>query len=553
MRKVPYLYVAMLILIVCMLIPWVVGIVFERNFLSLVEAVNQDSRVEISILEYKRGWLHSHATLKLSLAKDSLVTKTNPTKPLTFIVKEKIIHGPIVYDGVHHSIHFGYALIQSVFHVAEKMNNALPENKNDIGFMQAEAVSKFNGKWKGYIHIPTLNFTTAVGKINLLGLDAEYRLTIRDNLFKHLIVEAKGGTLSLKIDPQFKNISQVTVQPMKFTFDVLHDKKGLWSGNSSVFVPGVSLRRPDGKSYSTDKMTINNKYGMSDGIFYETNVSINIANLKTPSINLQLVPKLQIWLSANNLNGQVFYDHITNLVKGADDAMAILDLKTIEKLLSQSFSVTSILNSEIVMTTQNGELNVKATTKLQPNSPSLSSFNSIINNSLTSATITASIPLTVKIIKIYDETFLNTAPIGDVANTNSNGNIEPQNGMFDALLVQFLKTDKIKIRKAVEITELEKNKFPLRIFSMKLDELGVPPDVAEQLKKIYESSVAASPEMNKTEEKDIRKMIISDQAAQQLIADLEQVGGIVKGDDKTYTTTLTSADGVVKLNGWKIN
>lgn len=554
MRKALFVLMVVLILVIGMLIPWIVGIEFERTFLSLVAEVNQDSRIQISILEYKRGWLHSHARLKLAMAKDDLLPKTNPAKPLTFLVNEKINHGPILYDSFHHGIHFGYALIQSFFYVAEKINNTLPENQLDAGFMQAQAVSKFNGRWIGHIHIPTLNISTPFGKINLMGLDSEYRIRIRDNLFRYFYIETQAATLSLKIDPQINSISQITVQPMKFKFDILHDRMGLWSGNASLFVPGVSLRRSDGKSYSTDKLIINNRYGMRNGIIYETNLSFITYNLKTPSSNMQLIPKLQIWLSANNLNGMIFYDHFADLIKWYDTELKNFDLKILEQLLSQSFSVNSLLNSEISAATQHGNFNLKTTTKLQPNSPDLTSFWSIVNNSVTTGTLAVSTALAIKIIKIYDEAFLNTTTIGEVVDTDTSKNVSTQttNGEFDNLIVQLLKQDKIKIQKAVEILELEKNNFPLHVFSTKLDALGLPTNVADQLKRTYESSVMLDPDV-KIEDKDIRTTIISDKAAQQLISDLLQIGGIRKGEDNTYNTAITISDGMVKFNGWKIN
>lgn len=556
MQKKRYLFVAIFILFLFGLIPWLDGIQFKRDFLELINIVSQDNRIKIDLLEYKRGWLHSHAKLRVTFVNTGLTNlpQINLTAPISFIVEENISHGPIVYDHFQKELVFGYASIQSILQLSDQASTSLPENIKSETIMQIQTISKMNGHWVGQVHIPALSFSMPIGKINLLGFDWDYRITVRDDRIKHLIVDLKTGTLSLKVDPKYRYISQINIQPIKYHSDSLHDVQGLWSGNSTLFTPGISIERPDGKSFSTDKIVINNKFGVSGVTFYETNLSINISNLKTPSQIIASIPTLQIWLSANSFSAQGIYDYMTFFNDKTPEAIKNVDLKTIEKLMANTVTSASILNTDISIATILGDATLKSKTTLQPNASMPTNVSDILDNSFTTATVTSSSPLAIKIIKMYDELFLNTASVGEINNASEeNKTEENSDNVFDNQIVQYLKQDKIKLLKAIEIVELEKNKFSFNVFSTKLDELNVPPEIAFHLKKIYQSKVKDEKKANKASKQDIRQMIISDKAARQLIDDLEQVGGVTKDSNNNYNTTITISNGVVKFNGWTVN
>lgn len=539
MRRRFYLFLLVLgISIVIM--PWVAGVYFKHHYLQVIDLVNQDGRIKIDLLSYEKGWLHSHAKARITFIKSAITNlpQVNLTAPVTIIIEEKISHGPILYDHIQKNLVFGYANIQSTILPNEKNLPAYAEVETAKGIIEIQTLVKLHGRWVGDIHIPAINVALPIGKIHMLGLDCDFKMTVRDNYIKHLVIEMKTGTISINVGVKNPLFTQMVIQPLKYDTDSLKDKNGLWSGNITLFTPGVSITTNQGKNITTDNIVINNKFGIIGSTFYATNLAINISNLITGNPVLPSLPALHVYLSADNFSANGIYNYLTFIKQQTPEALQKLDFKMIEKLIFNTITNTSILKADVSADTLLGGFTLKSNTSLQPHSAVPNTMTEAIDNSITTATVTASTGLTTKIIEVVNAGF---ATEGNVAS----GSTIINDNLFHAQLVQLLKQNKISVTVALRIAQLEERQLPVETFAAKLKDFQLPSDVMNNLVNIYRDSLRASANnVGSAENK---------AATQQILDDLEQLGGLKRDNDNNYNTTITFSNGALKLNGWVVN
>src|SRR3990167_5852879 len=117
---------ALLLLIAVLLTgPLVSGILFRESYSKLLSSYHSQNNVQITMVDYQRGWFNSDVTLKVVVKKDAdlqnglktLNILTNNLPPAyEFIIQQHIQHGPIMYRNIRYlpSL-FGMVAIQNNF------------------------------------------------------------------------------------------------------------------------------------------------------------------------------------------------------------------------------------------------------------------------------------------------------------------------------------------------------------------------------------------------------------------------------------------------------
>lgn len=562
MRKKSYLAMVLGALFLIALIPWFDGLIFKHNYFKLIDLLNQDNRVNIRVLNYSGGWLHSHAKLQVTLINSSL-TNIQPihlTDPITFVVDQNIAHGPILYDEMHTRIILGYANIRSNMIVTDKTNQTnLPVNKTHEGIMQMQLLARIGGRWLGYVRIPAITFALPIGNVNLLGLEGSFRIKVDEDRINRMVFDVKTGTISINSDGKSPYFSQLNIQPIKYRTDSMLDLNGLWSGNSTLYTSGATLVRTDKGRFSADKIVINNKFGISGDTFYETNLAFNIYNFKTPNQALPDVPTLNIYISAHNFSAKGIYEYLNFFREQTAEAIKKVNFDTIAALLLHTITPSSVLKIDINMDTSLGGFTSKSSTSLQNTIKLPKSFSDIFYNSQTNATVTSAPRLLLGVINIIDDytgqLTVDTKKIPEQAvkpPVSSEDPLVSDNENFNTQIVTLLKEDRLSLDTAMKVVALEKIKLPIALFSNQLDLLKLPTSVASDLKKAYRDHANQNTVVIEKNAKNPDRLL-SDQTAQQLIDDLDKVGGIKKDSNQNYTTNLTITDGVWKLNGWIVS
>jgi len=84
--------------------PFIYGIIVKNKYYEVVSIIKKDYDVDIKVINYKKGWFNSEATLEISDANRS-------NKPV--LLQQTLDHGPIVYDDNTNSYKLAAAAIVS--------------------------------------------------------------------------------------------------------------------------------------------------------------------------------------------------------------------------------------------------------------------------------------------------------------------------------------------------------------------------------------------------------------------------------------------------------
>lgn len=408
LRKVS-IYILIIFFIIIGITPWIDGVIFKRNFFHLIELINQESHLQINVAEYHKGWFTSHAKLLISLDTTQL-TQTSLTDPTHFTTYVTITHGPIIYHSYEKKVELGYANVQTFIHISEELEALLlgrRSNLEDTGIMQVNTLATFNNNWYGTVQMPVLvlsnKWIELFGKLTVDGLRGEFRIRTRDNQIRRVRTTFEIGAITLD-SPTSMVVSKVSIQPLTYTYRVGHERTGLWSGNSSLFTPNISIVRRDGSTIILDKLAINNAFGMGSGILYNTNLSINLDNLTTAMPMLPTLSKLHIIFSANNFSSQGFYDYLAFLQKKSTVLAESINVDTLINLLVHTIIPISSFYSDVTADSSLGSLAIHSKTIWQTNAPKPNALNDVMKNSYTEIYCSVAGNIVSKIIEFYFDT-----------------------------------------------------------------------------------------------------------------------------------------------------
>lgn len=399
--------VIFLIVVFIALIPTLFGVLFKYNYLNLIAAINQDQRVNIEVLEYHQGWLTSTAKVKITLHHNDFPSEqpgdaaTGLNGALTFVLDEHIIHGPIIYDKVLHQTKFGYAMIESELHLAQPLEAALLGKGKDDGILQFSLLANFDGDWHGQLQFPIMTFYIQnIGRLIWYGLNGDFKIIVKINQVKHVVVAMQIGSIIMLGDAQNSIVNQLNINPLTYDYDTAHESSGLWSGNTTIYTPGIYLKRPDGSMLTLKEVNINSSFGMTSKTFYNTNVALNIEHLDMPGAVIAQLSQVHVMLSANDFSSQYVNEYLQFFKSMTKEEIMNLNASTLQKLLIHTVIPSSYFYVDASANTSLGVFSAHAKISWKPKAPLPNSFADVIANSETTIDVTASTPMVEKIIEI---------------------------------------------------------------------------------------------------------------------------------------------------------
>lgn len=540
-RRIYYIIFAILLLIG--LTPWVDGILFKKNFRHMIEVINQDNRVKIEILEYHQGWISSDARVRITLAGKGITNlqqmnlpNFNFAIPTSFILEEKIQHGPIIYNSHESALQLGYAYV----------HNTLLTDHAQTNLIQIDILSGFNNKWKGQFVVGAASFSLpSLSKIEIADLKGKFTLFLDNESITRIKTTLETGTISITGDTQNTVLKQLIIQPIKAQYDAVHEMSGLWSGSSSIYTPGFTLTQADNANFIVEKFAITNTFSVGENTFYNTNLAIFMKTVTSPSYTIPSFSKLQIILSAKNFSTKALNDYINFMKSTSPEELKNIDLNKIESLLAHTITPRTTLEGNVSSDTSLGSFAYRSKTKWPANTPLPNTFNDIVTNSFTKARLKLSNLLVVKLLNIYGDQITATTDAqvkkykeqAKVLEEKYFSNQRASNDNdFRQRVNQLLKQGKISLSQSLQIMALAKQNQPQAVFSSNIDQLNLPSEIKAQLKAIYTSELESA-----------KSPAISDKTSQ-LISDLISIGYLKKdGDD--YISKMTAEHGIWQIYG----
>lgn len=322
--------------------PLINGLIFKYKYYQFVDIINKENRVNIRIIDYHWGWFNSTATIKVSL-QDSMTAKNQVLKKFSYLIDEKISHGPIIFHGLQDRINLGYATIHSNIQLAQSI-----ENIKSSEAAQVDSLAEFNGNWHTQINIPALTIILQkIGRINWDGFNADIEFKIKNKRVKHMSIESHFGAFIMNMDSPDNLIKQISIQPITSQSNTLHEKIGLWSGNATIVIPEAAIVQNNGDTVSLNNSNIISEYGVTPDTCYNSTLALTIQTVKIPNEMLPSVTNLSIKTSVNNLRIDQLIDYLLLFVSDTNAVIKNIDATTFEKLFAQTIMPSSNLSADI--------------------------------------------------------------------------------------------------------------------------------------------------------------------------------------------------------------
>ncbi len=541
MRKSIY-YFLILFLLIIVSIPLIDGILFQKNIVKLVETINQDHRVKIEILEYYRGWFSSQAKIKVTLSSKDVnylsqttMLEFHPTASISFILEEKIKHGPVIYD--NQDLQFGYANIQSKLII----------DHTKVEFMRIDILSAFNNVWRGRFSTSPWHFSLPyINALSVESFNGEFNLRLGKKGIKHIKTNTQLGPITIEFNDESPFIKRIVIQKIKSEYDAVHKRNYTWSGQSSTYTPGMIITTVTGNEFVIDKLVSNNTFSAAGNTLYSINVTLSIQNLTSPTYTIPAFSSLQIILSATNFNTKSLTDYLNTIQSKSPTELTNIDLKEIETVLTSMVTPISLIKGTVTSDTSLGSFTSRFKTILPDGTPLPKTVGEISTDSETTIVIKMSNLLVMKLLSIYGEQITATNKELDTVRQQTiaqeKENFKNQNTSSQTPLKQALdglvNLNRITSDLALHILSMAKQKQTLITFSSNLDQLNLPFNIKNQLKLIYQIQLETT------------KTITLDKNDKQLMDDLLSIGYLRKEPDKDeYSSKIIFKEGKIFISG----
>lgn len=275
------LFVIVLLAIALGLSPLLTGVMFKKVYMQQVAYYQQQlakSNVKLEVVDYKSGWFHSTARLRLTDLNKSDSTTLIPQ--VTSEVDSYIDHGPLVRNPKTGSLTLGYADVNTNVHLPAFIEGFLRDKTK--GALQIKSLVKFNGKtWLNHYEIPAV---VLGNNFKWDGLKGDATVYYSENEPMDIDATFTIGATSLNPPATMAKIPQASTQPITISVQAAQQPLNLWNGTSSLMTDGAKINWQNGNAISIGRLEIDGKYGLNDEkTLYNYNVDSTLASLVLPS------------------------------------------------------------------------------------------------------------------------------------------------------------------------------------------------------------------------------------------------------------------------------
>lgn len=538
MKKFVY---SVLILLVCFaFIPWIDGLYFQHQFNHLITALNQDNRIRVNVIDYRRGWLHSHIKLSTII----VTSKTTSSTPIVLMFDEIITHGPLIYN--KGQFFPAMAMIESKI----ILNKAGPSP----GSVQITSIATFNGHWDNHISIPSMSIPfPAGGKLSWQGLEGHSDLKVKNDQIESIKSQFIFGLLSASSTLP-ANVS-LTIQPITFSYQAKRHPIGLWIGHAEVLIPYFSFQNPAGKSILIQKFNFNTTSKVTANIFYDSTQKLTLQTLSLPEDIISSISPAALTITTSHLSAKGIVD-LTHFLQNTNlDAMSTDDFQN--QLLirtSQLITPTSTLTCDASFSTAFGNFMLIGKIANMIPSQSTSLFD-LAKTGAIHVDMRIAVPLANKIFESYFQTLASERALKpNDQSIEMLPDISPKNQSTDQVRVekfndsiaQLMKEGKLPLESSIKIMTLRNQELSPDAFNLELEKLHLEPAIMTQINSLYLQMLADQ----KVAEAQI-KLSPMDKTKNTFDEWLAQGYLLQVGND--YTLSLVLENGVLKLNDKIIN
>lgn len=275
MMKKRYLIIAVTITLVILasifLFPLGIGFLVEKEYPQIAQTFSKTDDIQVSVLNYHRGWFHSTATIKVLFTKPSLIPLNKwlvkqQGNPIEIVVKQDIAHGPWLMANsskFSDKFYIGQALIKS-------------DINPEFGKIDAIAVLKIMGDTLFLLNADAIQYQQQQGvAVMVKGLNAHV------NFARNL--KAFQGEINLPhIFFSDKKIEQ-EIDDLKAQFNLRADSHGLFLGEQKIEIGTMRLNAAPDSNLELKKLLLQSySKAVKSKVSYQIHASLE--NLQSANV-----------------------------------------------------------------------------------------------------------------------------------------------------------------------------------------------------------------------------------------------------------------------------
>lgn len=267
-----------LIAILLAIAPYVTGIWIQHNYLSLLSKLDSNTKIDVQVIQYNRGWLSSNAIVKITFPESILPPSMNSSASLTLPLT--IMHGPVIFD------------IQSwrktKLAIAEIISAIPTSNGTNVNL---ETLVKVNRDAALRIYGNDIQLADAQLQINIKNLDINTDVTQHYGRFS---TNAMIGSISSRSVNNPANTSPTTVQLSGISIRGFASHQGLlWLGNRTINVALIQAQSANTQLKMSDFELSARQFMQNDALNLKLinsihDVSFNQSQLSNFKLNFSL-------------------------------------------------------------------------------------------------------------------------------------------------------------------------------------------------------------------------------------------------------------------------
>lgn len=300
MRKI-MIGLAVFIMVVLFLGPFVVGVWFEKDYRYLISSYHSDENIHIAILDYQRHWFSSDLILEIEVNQKYLQkwieTEKLPNQNPKILIQQHVQHGPIILHYKQNiSNILGLAALQNKIIVSPTVNTFF--SLLGVSHVKLESVTfaSFLGNYFNHLLISGLNISNSDIEAGIKDITADFWIFPKQNRF----------TGELELTHFFvKNTDDLLSIPhVKIKLDQYLDKHDVLLGSGSINLSEILFKETDEKDIRITDLSVDG-FTQADDDFLNANRKIKIKNIE---IEGQLIGPVEMEVSFNQFYLPAIHD-----------------------------------------------------------------------------------------------------------------------------------------------------------------------------------------------------------------------------------------------------
>jgi len=482
-------------------IPWADGWLFKKKYLEFIEAINNDTSLNIQVTSYRLGWLSSDVVMDVTNKKASADELSNRLLNHHFTIKDHIQHGPLFFNSLYHlpKVDFAY-IFESVF------------NTHSQKIIDIQTKATFSGHFISQIEVPGFERLISLVKLTWEGLKGNTDCSTQKYHLNHCQGYFAIGSFIVK-----SLLGELYFPKSSYQSEMSLDSRGFWNGSQTFLIPFITL---DILNYDIKSMDFNSsqRFGVKDNSYY---VGIEMTLQEIATADVRIAPlNLKIELTGLNLNAlQTFMKKNPSQIK---------------QLLPYIVTPDTLFSGNLNIGTNHGKCMVSGKSQLSKKIFPIKNVNGLVNNINYEINIQIDKNLVDYIIELSE---------AHSAVTNV-----PEEELFQKQIALLQEQKLISVYAASQIKDLQKNPLAFEAYVTLIDRLASTNEISnnaiETLKSLY---TLIQPKTETTMPVSQSKNVPESQFHEQLNTWIKQ--GYVLKSGNEYKTSIVYQEGILKING----